>query len=176
MIKIVVHINQTIFRNFAFYDTLKMKKQWKSPVIFTAILLVSSLLCFSRYKVAAQATLLGTLLAIVAVGVPVVYFVSFYLSVKKQGEALKLAKMQYAYTIVMKDENTADAITIFPKNGAQIHHAWSDVYGAYQGKNCIYLYLTKNRAFFLPVEDIDGEEEKIAAMFQRHGVKGNAFS
>ena len=135
-----------MFRDFTVFDILKRRKQWKSPVIFSSILTVSALICFLMHETDG-AVLLGTVLLTVALGMPAVYFITFFSSLKKQVKLQNLDPPRTVYTAELTDD--PDGIRI--SNGKEsASYRWDRAYHAYVTDECIYLYMTQDRAFIIP--------------------------
>ena len=83
-ITIASKIDPKTFYRFAIFDTLKLRKRWISPAIFAGIFLSCAIICFFMVKKTEGAALLGTVLLIVGLGVPAVYFGAFFHSLKLQ--------------------------------------------------------------------------------------------
>mgnify|MGYP001336452235 CR=1 FL=1 len=76
-ISVSVQMDAASFHDFAAFDLLRHHKAWHRPLVFTAILLVSAGVCLSQVGQKDGAALLTVLLAVVALGVPAVYFWTF---------------------------------------------------------------------------------------------------
>ena len=66
------------FQKFRSFDLFHHQKRWQRPLLFAAILLGSSGICLSQVGVREGASLLAVVLAIVALGLPAVYFYTFF--------------------------------------------------------------------------------------------------
>lgn len=142
-------ISEKMFRDFTLFDILRRRKQWKSPVIFSAILTLSAVICFIMHSTDG-AVLLGCVLLTVALGMPAVYFLTFFSSLKKQVRLQNLDPPRTVYTVNLTD--AADGIRI--SNGREsANYRWDRAYHAYLTDECIYLYMTAERAFIIPVTD-----------------------
>mgnify|MGYP001386530188 CR=1 FL=1 len=88
-ISVSVQMDAASFHDFAAFDLLRHRKAWHRPLAFTAILLVSAGFCLSQVGQKDGAALLTVVLAVVALGVPAVYFWTFFhslsLQIKKMG-------------------------------------------------------------------------------------------
>ena len=88
-ISVSVQMDAASFHDFAAFDLLRHRKAWHRPLAFTAILLVSACVCLSQVGQKDGAALLTVVLAVVALGVPAVYFWTFFhslsLQIKKMG-------------------------------------------------------------------------------------------
>nr|WP_321305594.1 YcxB family protein [uncultured Sphaerochaeta sp.] len=152
---IAVHLNESNFRNFLIFNIIKRLKLYKSPVIFASIMSVSAFISFLMHHVEG-AVMLGSVLLLVGLGVPAVYFVNFFASLKKQVKLQNLNPPRLVYTIQFSEES--DFIEI-SNDKEQVRYQWKDVYHAYYEKDAIYLFITKDRAFLLPLSLLENSEE-----------------
>lgn len=164
-ITIPVTVDAALFRNFALFDTFNVKKRWKLPLIFAAIMLVSSLLCFSRYQAESQAVLIGSVLLTIGLGLPAIYFINFLWSIKTQIRRLGLNEPQFVYTVTLTE--ASDGIEVVTINGNTSRYDWSSIDGIYQRKNCIYLYVQSNHAYLLPDSNTAEQEEALKSLLKR---------
>lgn len=149
--KIEVYLSTKMFRRFSVFDTLKRRKAWRSPLTFAAILTASAVVCYLMNHVSG-AVMLGTVLLIVAWGMPLTYFVNFFLSVNKQAAVLGLDRPKLVYTLEMNANSKMFSVD----NGKEhIDVKWGDVYRIYRDTVAAYLYVTPQRAFILPYSCID---------------------
>ncbi|WP_320121898.1 YcxB family protein [uncultured Sphaerochaeta sp.] len=152
---IAVRLSESNFRHFLTFNILKRLKLYKSPVIFASIMSVSAFISFLMHHVEG-AVMLGSVLLLVGLGVPVVYFVNFFASLKKQVKLQDLNPPRLVYTIQFSEES--DFIEI-SNDKEQVRYQWKDVYHAYYEKDAIYLFITKDRAFLLPLSLLENCEE-----------------
>jgi len=144
---IAVRLSESHFRHFIIFNILKRLKLYKSPVIFASILTFSAIICFVMHSVEG-AVLLGSVLLVVGLGVPVVYFTTFFTSLKKQVKQQKLDPPRLVYTLQFEEDSDVLEVT----NDKEIaKYRWQDVFHAYYEADCIYLFITKDRAFLLPL-------------------------
>lgn len=144
--KIEATLTEEIFRRFTMFDMLRRRKVWRSPAIFASILGVSAAICFIMRHVDG-AVLLGSVLLIVGLGMPLVYFGSFFASLKQQILQQGLKRPQTFYTLVLTEK--ADGIGIRNEK-EQASYKWKDVHHVYRDTIATYLYMTPQRAFILP--------------------------
>ena len=85
-----VQMDEKSFHDFAAFDLLRHNKGWQRPAVFTAILLVCAGICLSQIGKREGAGLLTAVLAIVAIGLPAVYFGTFFANLSKQIKKLGL--------------------------------------------------------------------------------------
>ena len=83
------------FQKFRSFDLFHHQKRWQRPLLFTAILLGSSGICLSQVGVREGASLLAVVLAIVALGLPAVYFYTFFRDLRTTIQKLGLPRPFY---------------------------------------------------------------------------------
>ena len=161
--KVRVMLDAAVFRRFTTFDILKRRKLWKSPVIFAAILSASAAVCFIMHRVRG-AVFLGIVLLVVGLGVPVTYFSTFFLSLRKQIRINRLERPREVYTLVLTEvpegihvENEAEAAD----------YPWDKTFHAYRDREAVYLYMTPDRAFILPDSSVSGDPEELWALLER---------
>ena len=141
---IAVTLTAEVFRRFTLFDTFRRRKMWRSPAIFAAILCSCALVCYAMHHVDG-AVMLGTVLLIVGLGMPITYFLSFFLSLRSQCKTQGLPKQVYTLCL------TQSAKGIAIDNGREhADYAWKDVFHVYRDKDATYLFMAPNRAFILP--------------------------
>ena len=138
-ISVSVQMDAASFHDFAAFDLLRHRKAWHRPLMFTAILLVSAGFCLSQVGQKDGAALLTVVLAVVALGVPAVYF-----------QIKKLGLPRPFYRLLLDD----DGLSVWmageqDKPEASRKYAWHDMHLAYRTPNAIYLYVQQNQAYLL---------------------------
>ncbi len=124
-------------------------------MLFASILTVSAIISFIMHTVDG-AVMLGLVLLLVGLGVPVVYFVNFFLSLQKQVKLQNLNPPRLVYTLHF--EENSDAIEISNET-EHVRYQYKDVYHAYYEKDSIYLFITKDRAFLLPLSLLEDQDK-----------------
>ena len=147
-ISVSVQMDAPSFRDFAAFDLLRHRRAWRRPTVFAAILLVSAGICLSQVGAKQGAGLLTVVLAVVALGVPAVYFGTFFhnlsIQIKKMGlprPFYRLTLDDWGLSVWMAGEQDK------PEPTRQ--YAWQDLYLAYRTPNSIYLYVQQNQAYLL---------------------------
>lgn len=168
-ITIASKIDPKTFYRFAIFDTLKLRKRWISPAIFAGIFLSCAIICFFMVKKTEGAALLGTVLLIVGLGVPAVYFGAFFHSLKLQSKTLKLKAAAVAYTVTMD----ASGVHVTSGRSANDHadFTWKQIFGVYEQPGCVYLYVSPRQAFLLPqisLEHTGAVPRELCAIFTAH--------
>lgn len=143
-----VQMDEKGFRNFASFDLLRHNKGWQRPAVFTAILLVCAGICLSQIGKREGAGLLTAVLAIVAIGLPAVYFGTFFSNLSKQIKKLGLPRPFYRL------ELDAAGLSVWMageqnKTEPTNRYTWNTVYCAYRTKEAVYIYVQKNQAYLL---------------------------
>lgn len=145
---IAVWLNEQHYRNFLIFNTLTRLKLYRSPAIFASILTLSAIISFIMHSVDG-AILLGVVLLTVGLGVPAVYVTTFFSSLKKQVKQQNLNPARLVYTLQFDRSSPLIEIT---NDREQATYRWQDVFHAYRRKDAIYLFITQERAFLLPLE------------------------
>ena len=137
------------FLQFTLFDTFRRRKMWRSPVTFAGILGFSGIVCCLMHHIDGAA-MLGTVLLLVGLGMPVFYFIYYFISLLLQTKKESLPRTVYTLTF---DES---AKNIHIQNEAeQVDYPWKKVFHVYRGKTATYLYATPVRAFILPHYFVD---------------------
>lgn len=160
--KIKVMLSEDVFRKFTIFDILKRRKLWRSPVLFAAILTFCACICFFAHHIDG-AVLLGSVLLIVGLGMPCVYFSTFFYSLHKQVQKNHLSTPQHVYTVCLSNKDDG----IFIENEHEhATYCWDKVFHIYRDVNATYLYMTPDRAFLLPHDCIDGTADALWTLVQ----------
>lgn len=167
-ITIPVRLDTGTFRRFAVFDTLKRQKRWKSPAVFSGILLVSAVICFAMNSRADQAMLIGSVLMIIAVGLPAVYFGMFFRSLDAQAKANKLNAARLVYTVKLTGEEDGILVTSAKGECNTAAFSWKTVFAVYRDADCIYLYVSDHQAFLIPDEQADVSPDELWEFLGAH--------
>lgn len=159
-IQVTANIDARTFREFALFDNLYRRRRWVSPAVFAGILLLAACGCFALRDRAEQAVLLGAILLAVGFGLPVVYFLSFFYSIRKQIKILGLKQPKAAYCLSL----SSDGIEVRNERERAMFQ-WPEVYRVYRVRRCIYLYVTAFRAYLLPNAEPEEEASALWALF-----------
>lgn len=163
---IEVNLTAEVFRRFTIFDILRRRKLWKSPAIFAVILSSCACVCFLMRHIDG-AVLLGSVLLGVGLGMPIIYFLNFFSSLRKQILTLGLTRPQLVYTLNL----TAKAQGIAVKNDReQADYPWSKVYHVYRDLIATYLYITPERAFILPHSCIEEGPDALWKLIEKKVV------
>lgn len=150
-VTVPVRLTARGFRDFAVFDTLIRQRRWVMPVVFCAILSASALACYLLRARSSGGGALAAVLLAVGVGLPVVYFISFFNSVRQQNRRMGLAAKGVEVYTVRLDGSGVHVQT----KDQHMDHPWESVYRVYFRKDAAYLYPSDKRAYLLPYADTD---------------------
>lgn len=171
-IYVPVQITASDFRTFALFDTFQRKKLWRRPALFIAIMEVSAVLCYSRYPQEGS-LLLGTILIVLGLGMPLVWYLSYEHSLHTQAKKMGLLKgLRRAYTLIFQE----DGIQVSQDLGKSFSPvAWDAVTAAYRREDITYLYVG-DHAYLLPHSQVQEGIDALWALLGRHLPAGQLFS
>lgn len=162
--KIEVRLTEKEFISFGWFDALRVKRAWRGPALFTAILGGAAALCFTFYA-RRGAVLLGSALLLVALGLPAAWFLSFGASLRKQAKAAGLSEEKHVYTLELQDD--AAGVTVDSGKEHAVY-AWQQVFHVYRNRTASYLYITPQRAFLIPHTCVECGPDALWALMGRH--------
>ena len=136
------------FHKFRSFDLFRHQKRWRRPLAFTAILLVFSCICLSQVGVREGAALLAVVLAVVALGLPAVYFYTFFRDLRTTINKLGLPRPFYR----LRFDDTGLAVWMAgeqdrPEPSHQ--YPWQDLHIAYRTPDAVYLYVQQTQAYLV---------------------------
>ena len=159
--RIEVRLDGKIFVRFGLFDAFFHRKVWRRPALFAAILGIAAAFCFVLHQ-RRGAVLLGSVLVLVAAGLPAAYFLSFFLSLRVQARAQGLGEGKYVYTLELGGKGVG------VDNGRErAEYPWSEVYRVYCRPQAAYLYVTPQRAFLIPYRCVKGGGDKLRELLGR---------
>lgn len=153
-LKIEAKITPEAFREFSRFDTLTRQKRYKSPLLFLLIMAAFAGVCFTQVGRRSSAMLLGCVLLGVGLGLPAAYFLSFFLSVRNNARLLAQKKVAAAYTVIL----SSTGITI-PLGGKDLTYRWDSIFYVYRIRRSTCIYVEKDRAYMLPLQDPETEAQ-----------------
>lgn len=169
VLSVPVQIDTAIFREFALFDVWTRQKRWQRPLVFALILLAGAVICFTQVGRREGAALLGTVLTVVGLGLPLVYFGMFFRSVSQQAKKMGLSAPKDVYRVDLDETG----VRMYPagqqdKEEAAVSRPWAEVYGAWRTPGAIYLYGNATQAYLLPAEQIPGGADRAWELLQTH--------
>ena len=161
---IPVVLDAKTFRRFCRFDTLKLRRRWVRPVIFALILVAFAVVALISRK--AQSGMIAAVLLAVGLGLPLVYFGSFFSQVNVQVARFGLDKPRRVYTVTLNNDGVG--VCNDQKEEAPVQLPWKEVQAAFRAKGCIYLYVNAARAFLLPDGQGNVQPEELWAYLVKH--------
>ncbi|MBN1777246.1 MAG: hypothetical protein JW811_03910 [Clostridiales bacterium] len=161
-ITIPVKLDKATFRRFASFDTFRRQQRWRMPVWFLLIMLgFSMFLYFQTDK--PQAALIATVLLLIGLGLPVIYFTSFYLTLRQNVKKHKLPRRAYTLRLTGSEVYIRSEIN----SGEELTLNWNQLFAAYRVKGAVYLYVLPTRAFLLPDGQADIPDDELWAFISK---------
>lgn len=160
---IPVTLTEELFRRFTMFDILRRRKVWKSPATFAAIMCTSGAICYIMHHVEG-AVMLGTVLMVVGLGMPAVYFFTFFSSLRKQILASGLKRPQLVYTLTLTEKAKGIAVS---NEKEHADYEWKRVFHVYRDTIATYLFLSPQRGFILPHTCIEEGEEELWKLLEK---------
>ena len=152
-ISVSVQMDAASFHDFAAFDLLRHRHAWRRPLAFTAILLAFACICLSQVNAKEGAALLTVVLAVVALGVPAVYFWTFFHNLSIQIKKMGLPRP--FYRLVLDDKGLSVWMAGELDKAEPTHkYLWHDLHLAYRTPGAIYLYVQQTQAYLLN-DDLD---------------------
>lgn len=151
-----VKMDYPTLRAFSLFDTFLLKKAWIRPTVFGGIFLISAIICFCLTG-KEQNVLMGAILAVIGLGMPLVYVTMYLSGVKQQAKKLRLPRR--VYTLAFSPEGIR--ITNDMKAEETVELEWARVFALYRRKGAIYLYAAPTRAFILPNGQADASPDEL---------------
>lgn len=171
MITVPVRMDYKTLRSFSLYDTFILRKRWIKPTIFGVVFLIFAIICFAAAG-KEQNWLLGTVMLVIALGMPAVYVFMFLSQVKAQAKKLRLDPPRKVYTLCFSTEKVH--ITNDMKANEETDLEWGKIPAAFRRKGAIYLYAAPTRAFILPDGQGDASQDELWALLEKNLRKGRA--
>lgn len=161
--RIKVRLTEKEFISFGWFDALRVKRAWRGPALFAAILGAAAALCFILHA-RRGAVLLGGALLAVALGLPAAWLLNFGVSLRRQAKAAGLSGGKHVYTLELQDDEAGVAVDSGKERAA---YSWEQVFHVYRNKTASYLYITPQRAFLIPHDCVEGGEDALWNLFGR---------
>ena len=161
---IPVRLDARTFRRFGRFDMLRLRKKWVRPTLFALILIAFAFVALLARK--EQSGMIAAVLLVVGLGLPLVYFGSFFSQMNMQVERHQLSQPRRVYTVKLNYDGIHVANN--QKEEGQLDVAWKDAQAAFRDKGCIYLYVTPVRAFLLPDGQADCAPDELWDYIGKH--------
>ena len=139
---IPVRLDAKTFRRFSRFDALRLRRKWRRPVAFALILIAFAAVALLSRK--AQAGMIAAVLLAVGLGLPLVYFGSFFSQVNMQAVRYGLDRPRRVYTVTLNDDGVG--VVNDQKAEDTVRVPWKEVQAAFRVRGCVYLYVNAARA------------------------------
>jgi hypothetical protein len=160
-VTISVKLDRATFRRFAAFDTFRRQQRWRLPVWFAVILLGFSIYLFFQTD-KPQSGLLGGVLLAIGLGLPVIYFTSFYFTLREN--EIKYCLPRLVYTLKLSDRDVYIHSAVNKEE--ELTLPWDKLHMACRVKGAVYLYVLPARAFILPDGQADVPDEELWALIE----------
>ena len=163
---IVVHVklDERTFKRFSRFDMLRLRKKWLRPAAFAATLIAFAVVALLSGR--QQAGLIAAVLLVVGVGLPLVYFGTFFSQVNLQADRLQLKPPRAVYTVILDREGAF--VTNDQKKEEPVRLKWEDAQAAFRVRGCVYLYANAARAYLLPDGQASVSQDALWAFLVDH--------
>ena len=163
-ITIPVKLDEKTFKRFARFDMFILRKKWIRPAVF---FLIMTAFAFAALLIGReQSGMIAAVLLVIGLGLPLVYFGSFFAQVNVQVERHKLDPPRRVYTVRLSREGVN--VVNDQKDEPPLDVPWKDVQAAFRAKGCVYLYVNAARAFLLPDGQADADPAALWALIEKH--------
>ena len=117
------------------------------------------------------------MLLVIGLGLPILYVGTFWSQLNVQVERFKLGKGRKVYTVWLAEEGVT--VRNDQRQEELLQLAWPEIDRVYQRRDCVYLYVSREKAFLLPNGQSDASDQAVWQMFTEHmqaerlrGLKG----
>lgn len=174
-ITISVTMDAESFQKFRSFDLFHHQKRWQRPLLFAAILLGFSGICLSQVGVREGASLLAVVLAMVALGLPAVYFYTFFRDLRTTIQKLGLPRPFYRLRL---DDAGLSVWMAGEQDKPQPSHQypWQDLHVAYRTPDAVYLYVQQTQAYLVNGEERDAVWDCLKTASPRLPAAGSAVT
>lgn len=164
VITVPVKLDERTFKRFSRFDMFRLRKRWVRPVVFALILIAfAAVALLSRRE---QAGMIAAVLLVVGLGLPLVWFGTFFSQVNVQAAQRNLGKGRAVYTVRLDFDGVT--VTNQLREEPPVVVKWKDVQAAFRVKGCVYLYVSPVRAFLLPDGQADAGDETLWGYIAEH--------
>ena len=142
------NVDARTFRDFSFFNSFLFHSRWISLALFPLVMTGLGIL-----NLLTGSAFLFRLFLVLALLIPVLYLIYYGISLRNQIRVNNLTEKRQVYTTCF----TNGKIAVTNENENQPME-WEHIHCLFRYKEYFYLYITKNRAFILPAEDLDDQK------------------
>ena len=171
-IVISVKLDEKTFKRFARFDMFTLRKRWVRPLLFSILLTAFAAAALLLRK--EQSGLIAAVLLAVGLGLPLVYFGTFFSQVNMQAVRQRLDPPRPVYTVRLTEQGVEAENR--QKKEEPLRLSWQETQRAFRVKGCIYLYVSPVKAFLLPDGQADAGGAQVWEYLIRHMGKDKCVS
>lgn len=154
------HMNQQVFTNFSNFNSFRLHNRWLGLAGFPVLMIALSVI--NRET---GSDFLFYLFIACGIGLPLLYLLFYFVSLKQQIAANGLQTPRLAYTVTLSPQGVA-----VQTDKERAKYRWDQLYRVYVLPEATYVYITRARAFLLPHADLpDGvTTQDLVALVSQH--------
>ena len=141
-----VKLDVKTFKRFSCFDTFVLRRRWVRPAVFAGILTAFAIVALLSGK--PQSGLIAGVLLAVGLGLPLVYFGTYFSQLNAQAKRQRLDPPRRVYTLRMDFDGLRVTNDQVKEDAQQVR--WQDTAAAFKRKGCIYLYDSPVKAYLIP--------------------------
>lgn len=145
-IDVDVRLDDKMFRRYCAFDTFRRQRRWYWPVL-AAMLLITVALAGLFGLVSLPESASGVLMGL-GIAVPMVVFGLYAIQIEAQVARQQLRQAPAVYALRLSAEGVR--VTNARKDEPPVDIAWDRLWAAFRRADCVYLYVSPERALILP--------------------------
>jgi hypothetical protein len=148
-------IDKKVFSDFGRFNFFHLHHRWLGLVLFPLLMTM-----FAYFNLITGSTLLFVLFIGMGLVFPVGSILTFNVNLKNQIKANNLSVPRLGYTVSLSPEGI-----VVSTDREKAEYSWEQIFRIYRSKQYLYLYVSKKKAFILPLECIrEGSEEDLVQL------------
>lgn len=154
------HMNQQVFTDFSNFNSFRLHNRWLGLAGFPVLMIALSVV--NRET---GSDFLFYLFIACGIGLPLLYLLFYFVSLKQQVKANGLDTPRLAYTVTLSPHGVE-----VETDKEHAKYRWEQLYRVYVLPEATYVYITRARAFLLPHADLsDGvTPQELVALVSEH--------
>ncbi len=139
-------IDAEAFTDFSYFHNFILGNRRGGFIFSTSILVILAFINLFSDCMALFLICIG-----LAVGIPSSYYLFYKQSLRNQIKANHLETPKEAYTLIIDDKGITAT-----NDTEHAVYLWNDIFRIYRTSKYIYIYIIKNKAFILPLKNLEG--------------------
>ena len=163
-IDIHVRLDPASFRRFCAFDSFRRQRRWFAPVMIAMVLItlaVGALLGLIPIGTGAAGVLMG-----LGIAVPMVIFGLYFIQIEAQIARQHLKEVPEVYALRLSDAGVRVTNPQQPDKPAELE--WDKLWAAFRHRDCVYLYVSPDRALILPNGQADADDDAVWRLISRN--------